>query len=443
MKGYSRREFIKNASLTTAGVALGASALSAKSYSRILGANDRVNFAVAGLHGRGNAHISAISACENAMVTHICDVDQRELDRVQPVVAQLYGSTPKTEKDLRKLVEMKEVDAITIATPEHLQTPFALYGLKAGKHVYLEKPGSHNPGEGELLVKAQQKYGKLIQFGDQQRSSIHSIDAIQKIRDGVIGKVYFGKAWYSNDRKSIGYGKHVPVPDYLDWELWQGPAPRRPYRDNVHPYNWHWFWNWGTGETLNNAIHEVDICLWALDVKLPEKVSALGGRYHFEDDWEFYVTLVTSFEYDDKMITWEGKSCSGKLYYGRGRGATIHGTEGTVLMDRDGYEIYDLENNKIAEYKKSEKDASTDVIGAGPLTNAHFQNFINGIVNSEKLHSPFREGNVSATMLHLSNIAWKFGRELHINQQTGHILNDAEAMTMWQREYEPGWEPKI
>ena len=168
-----------------------------------------MNFAVAGLHGRGNAHISAISACENAMVTHICDVDQRELDRVQPVVAQLYGSTPKTEKDLRKLVEMKEVDAITIATPEHLQTPFALYGLKAGKHVYLEKPGSHNPGEGELLVKAQQKYGKLIQFGDQQRSSIHSIDAIQKIRDGVIGKVYFGKAWYSNDRKSIGYGKHV------------------------------------------------------------------------------------------------------------------------------------------------------------------------------------------------------------------------------------------
>ena len=143
------------------------------------------------------------------------------------------------------------------------------------------------------------------------------------------------------------------------------------------------------------------------------------------------------------MITWEGKSCSGKLYYGRGRGATIHGTEGTVLMDRDGYEIYDLENNKIAEYKKSEKDASTDVIGAGPLTNAHFQNFINGIVKSEKLHSPFREGNVSATMLHLSNIAWKFGRELHINQQTGHILNDAEAMTMWQREYEPGWEPKI
>jgi predicted dehydrogenase len=442
-KTYSRREFLNKSSATVAGIALGATTFSANSYSRILGANDRVNFAVVGLHGRGNAHINAISACQNAMVTYICDVDQREIDRVVPIVQQNLGQAPKTEKDLRILLESKEVDAITIATPEHLQTPFAILGVKAGKHVYLEKPGSHNPAEGEMVVEAQKKYGKLIQFGDQQRSSVHSIEAIQKIRDGIIGRVYLGKAWYSNTRKSIGVGRKVPVPDYLDWELWQGPAPRRAYRDNVHPYNWHWFWHWGTGETLNNAIHEVDICRWALDVDLPKKVNAIGGRYHFKDDWEFYDTLVTTFEYDDKMIVWEGKSCQGKNYFGRGRGVTIHGTEGTLLMDRDGYEIYNLNDEKIFEYKKEETEGSMDVVGDGPITNAHFQNFIKGILMGEKLNSPIYVGNIAATMLHLSNIAWKFGRQLEIDPENGHIRKDKDAMSMWRREYEPGWEPKV
>jgi predicted dehydrogenase len=442
-KHYSRREFLKAASVTTAGAAFGATAFSAKSYSRILGANERVSFAVIGLHGRGNAHISALAACQNAMVTTICDVDRRELDRVAPNVQKSFGKTPVAEKDFRKVLESKEVDAITIATPEHLHAPMAIAGVQAGKHVYLEKPGSHNPAEGEMLIKAQEKTGKLIQFGDQQRSSTHTIEAMQKIREGVIGRVYFGKAWYSNTRASIGTGKQVPVPDYLDWELWQGPAPRRPYKDNVHPYNWHWFWHWGTGETLNNAIHEVDLCLWALDVKFPRKISAAGGRYHFKDDWEFYDTLVTSFEYDDKLITWEGKSCQGMKYFGRGRGVSIHGTEGTIVMDRDGYEIYNLEDKKVFAFEAPVKDGSMDVIGAGPMTNAHFQNLINAIRTGEKLHSPIREGNVSATILHLSNIAWKFGGQLNIDPKTAHIVNDAEAMGMWRREYEPGWEPKV
>ena len=155
-------------------------------------------------------------------------------------------------------------------------------------------------------------------MGNQQRSSAHTIEIIGKIREGLIGRPYFGKAWYSNTRKAIGVGKAVPVPPELDWDLWQGPAPRRPYKDNIHPYNWHWFWHWGTGETLNNGTHEVDVCRWALGVDYPKRVSASGGRYHFKDDWEFYDTLVTSFEYDDKMITWEGICCQGKQYYGRG-----------------------------------------------------------------------------------------------------------------------------
>ncbi|UCH10936.1 MAG: Gfo/Idh/MocA family oxidoreductase [Fidelibacterota bacterium] len=442
-KQYSRQEFLETTSLAAAGITLGTTALTSKSYGRIIGANDRINFAVAGVRSRGGSHISAIASCENAAVTHICDVDTRYAEKASLQVEELFGHVPASEKDIRKLLEVKDIDAITIATPEHWHAPMAIMALKAGKHVYVEKPPSHNPAEGELLVEAQQKYGKLVQMGNQQRSAAHMPEIMGKIREGVIGRAYFGKAWYSNDRDSIGIGKKVPVPEYLDWELWQGPAPRRPYKDNVHPYNWHWFWHWGTGETLNNGTHEVDLCLWALDVKLPLRVSASGGRYHFKDDWEFYDTLVTSFEYEDKMITWEGKSCNRKSYYGRGRGVTIHGTEGTLLMDGNGYEIYDNNDEKIFEYAKEVTDDTLDVRGGGQTTDRHFQNFIDAIRKGDRLNSPIAEGNISITMLQLSNIAWKVGRVLHLDPTNGHILKDRKAMKMWDREYEPGWELEV
>lgn len=443
-KKITRRKFIKNSSMTSLGVTLGMAGLSAKSYSRILGSNDRVNFAVIGVRSRGATHVDSLMVCQNSNLTHICDVDKRYLDASAAQIKEKYNQTPELEKDFRKLLEKKEIDALTIATPEHWHAPMAIMGLQAGKHVYLEKPSSHNPAEGEMLLKAQKKYKPLIQMGNQQRSSVHTKEAIQKIHDGIIGKAYMGKAWYNNSRQSIGVGKTVPVPKYLDWELWQGPAPRREYKDNLHPYNWHWFWHWGTGETLNNATHEVDLCLWALKVKLPNKISASGGRYNFNDDWEFYDTLVTSFEYDDKMITWEGKSCNNMNYYGRGRGATIHGTNGTVLIDRNGYEIYNNENVKTFEFVKPVKDETTGLSGGGPMTDRHFQNFINAIVQNEKLDSPIEEGQVSVTMLLLSNIAWKTGQVLEINPANGHILNNKNAMEkMWAREYEPGWEPTV
>ena len=242
------------------------------------------------------------------------------------VCSKEMGEAPVTDKDFRSILEQKDVDAITIATPDHWHTPMAIAGLQAGKHVYVEKPCSHNPAEGEMLVQAQQKYRKLVQMGTQQRSSPHTIEIVEKIHEGIIGRPYFAKAWYCNVRKSIGTGKEVPVPPQLDWDLWQGPAPRRPYKDNVQPYNWHWFRIYGTGETLNNGTHEVDVCRWALGVDYPKLVTASGGRYHFKDDWQFYDTLVTSFEYEDSMISWEGKSCQGMKYYGRDRGSTIMGT---------------------------------------------------------------------------------------------------------------------
>ncbi len=332
---------------------------------------------------------------------------------------------------------------ITIATPEHWHAPMAIMGLQAGKHVYVEKPCSHNPLEGELLVQAQKKYGKFVQMGNQQRSSDHTIEIIGKIKAGLIGRPYFGKAWYSNTRKSIGVGKPVPVPEYLDWELWQGPAPRKAYKDNIHPYNWHWFWHWGTGETLNNGTHEVDVCRWALGVDYPNSITSSGGRYHFKDDWEFYDTLVTSYEYDDKMITWEGYCCHGKKYFGRDRGAIILGTEGSVLIDRGGYQVFNLNDKMLNEFKAEKSASSQDLLSIDSMTTKHFENLINAIRDGEKLRAPVAEANISVTMLQLSNVAWKMNRALHLDKSTGHILNDPKAMKMWGREYEKGWEPKI
>jgi predicted dehydrogenase len=264
-----------------------------------------------------------------------------------------------------------------------------------------------------------------------------------RIKEGLIGRPYFGKGWYSNTRKSIGVGTTVPVPEYLDWDLWQGPAPRKPYKDNIHPYNWHWFWHWGTGETLNNGTHEVDLCRWALGVGYPSRVTASGGRYHFTDDWEFYDTLVTSFEYDGKLITWEGMSCNGKQYYGRGRGVTIHGTEGTVLLDRDGYEVYSLDDKLLDRFRAEAKTSTADLLSMDAMTDLHVRNLINGIREGEALRSPIAEGNISVTMLQLSNVAWKVGRTLTLETAGGHPTGDPAAESMWRREYEPGWELKI
>ncbi|HEY4843004.1 MAG TPA: Gfo/Idh/MocA family oxidoreductase [Terriglobales bacterium] len=437
----TRREFLDALAVGTAGLAVGTTA---KSYSQILGSNDRLNFAVIGLNGRAYAHLASLKANKKAArISHVCDVDTTILEKFADHTQQEMDETPVSEKDFRRILEVKNVDAITIATPEHWHTPMAIAALQSGKHVYVEKPCSHNPAEGEMLVQAQQKYRKLVQLGTQQRSSPHTIEIVEKIHDGVIGRPYFAKAWYSNTRKSIGVGREIPVPPQLDWDLWQGPAPRRPYRDNVHPYNWHWFKIYGTGESLNNGTHEVDVCRWALGVDYPQRVTSSGGRYHFKDDWQFYDTLVTGFEYEDKMISWEGKSCQGMKFYGRDRGSTIMGTEGTALIDRGGYELYDLKGNKKSEVKAGIAASVADLVGRDSMTDAHFANFIAGIRKGEKLNAPINVGNISVTMLLLSNIAWEVQRELHLDSTSGRIQHDEDAMKMWSREYEKGWEPHV
>jgi predicted dehydrogenase len=440
-KLVTRREFIDTLAAGAAGLAI---ASTAKSYAQILGSNDRVNFAVIGLNSRAYAHLASLKANKaKARISHVCDVDSTILKRFADKTAAAMGEAPAAEKDFRNILQLKEVDAITIATPDHWHAPMAIAGVQAAKHVYVEKPCSHNPAEGALLVAVQKKYGKQVQMGNQRRSNPLVIEAVDKLRNGVIGTPYFSKGWYSNTRKSIGIGKEIPVPPQLDWDLWQGPAPRQSYKDNFHPYNWHWFRTWGTGETLNNGTHEIDVCRWALGVDYPQRITASGGRYAYKDDWQFYDTLVTSYDYGDKMISWEGKCCSGMKYYGRDRGSTVMGTTGSMLIDGGGYEIYDLKGNKTSEKSLEDAHASSDLVGSDSMTVAHFANFIAAIQKGDKLNSPVAIGNVAVTMLQLSNVAWETNRTLNLDTRDGKVLNDPEAMRLWDREYEKGWAPHL
>lgn len=435
----TRRKFVKTS-------IIGAAALSfpAASYARILGANERVNLGVAGLNSRGQAHIVAAAAVKNTAIAAFCDVDSRVFEKCQEILSKQGGASARTFVDVRKMLESKDIDAISIAAPDHWHAPMAIMAMQAGKHVYLEKPCSHNPQEGEWLIEAQRRTGKVLLVGNQQRSAPTSMEAVQDINEGIIGQAYYAKAWYSNTRGSIGKGSKTPVPAWLDWELWQGPAPRREYKDNWVHYHWHWFWHWGTGEISNNGLHEMDICRWALGAGFPVKTTSAGGRYHFQDDWEFYDTQNACFEFEGgKMINWEGRSCNGFHQHGRDRGAAIHGTEGSILLDRNSYAAYDKAGKLIKQVNERSYSATTDTVGIGGLDVYHFENFINGIRLEEKPHSPIEEAHKSTLLCHLGNIAQKLGRSLHTDPKNGRILNDDEAMSMWRREYEAGWEPKV
>ncbi|MGF1558954.1 MAG: Gfo/Idh/MocA family oxidoreductase [Flavobacteriaceae bacterium] len=440
----TRRNFIKKTTTGAAAVTLGGMVFPASAYANILGANDQINCAVIGINSRGKAHFLAIHKDANAKILYSCDVDDNILQEHNAWCQKNIGYIPKVEKDFRKVLADKDVDAVFIATPEHWHAPMAIMAMQAGKHVYVEKPCSHNPHENVLLVEAQKKYGKKVQMGNQQRSAETSIMAIEDIKKGIIGDVYKGEAYYSNNRGSIGKGQPIEVPKTLDWELWQGPAIRSAYKDNIHPYNWHWFRNWGTGEIHNNGTHEIDICRWALGVDLPESVTSFGGKYTFDDDWEFVDNQQVTYQFaDDKFITWTGHSRGIMKPERPGRGITIYGSKGSIQLDRNFYKLYDLDGNPIKfEFEKS-ASATTNTRGEGQLDVNHVGNFFAAIREDQSLNADIRDGSISTMLCHLGNMAQDAGETLKIDSKTGKVLNNEKAMQGWKREYAAGWEPKL
>lgn len=417
-------------------------AMSARSYARIKGANDRLRVAVAGVNGRGQPHMSAFSKLPNVEVTHFVDVDSAVLAKRVAEFAAKGHRAPKTERDYRRLLDRKVVDIVTVATPDHWHAKLGIDAMDAGHHVYLEKPIGMAPAEGEALVSAQQRTGRILQVGNQQRSSAETQQLAALIKAGELGDMYEAQTWYANDRSSIGKGQEIAPPANLDWDLWQGPRPRGPYRSNLVHYNWHWFWKYGTGEICNNAMHELDVARWLMRLAYPEKVSARGSRRFFQDDdWEMYDTLALDLSYSDgRVIRWDGSSCNGIRRFGRGRGVLLYGTKGSAIVDRNGFELFDLSGNSVRTVKAAAASATTNTVGEGALDFLHTGNFVDVIRGSAPaLASPIREGHISTTLCHLGNIAYRTNSILSVDTATGKP-SGTEAMKLWSVDYEPGWE---
>jgi predicted dehydrogenase len=442
----TRRDFIKKTSVGAAGLLFTGIGLSAKSYANILGSNDRINVAIIGAGRRLGAFYEPISMpSANARLLYLCDVMKSQREKAAEAFAKHIDYKPTLENDIRRVLQDRDVDVVINATPDHWHTPGAIMAVQAGKHVYVEKPGSHNAREGELLAQSPARYGKLIQLGNQQRSALESIEIVNQIHNGVIGNPYKAVSFYSNNRGPSPVPKVAPVPEGLDWELFQGPAPRQEYMHDTWDYHWHWYgWKYGTAEMGNNAIHELDIARWAMQVDYPERVSVEADKRHFSDDgWTMYDTMMATYIYPgNKVIQWDGKSRNAYNTYGSDRGTIIFGTEGTVFVNREGYKLYDRAGKIIHENMGQGSEGGTQLGGGGDMSTRHVVNFFEAIRGKEKLNSPVEETMKSTHMCHLANLSYRLKKDLVLDPKTGRS-NDREVRKNWSREYQPGWEPKI
>ena len=398
--------------------------------------NDTVRVACVGVRGRGRSHMNAYNRMDNVEIAAICDIDESVLNAQVASVEKAKGKRPAAFTDLRKLLEDKSIDAISIATPNHHHTLQTVWACQAGKDVYVEKPCSHDMFEARQIVAAAQKYNRIVQHGTQQRSSVGRV-VVQRIHEGLIGDVYMARGLCFKRRDTIGRKPVEPVPAGVHYDLWLGPAPEHAFTQNRFHYNWHWFWDYGNGDLGNQGIHQVDMARWGLGVKYPTKVSAIGGHFMFDDDQETPNTLTATYEFDEggvkKMMVFEVRHWITNHEAGLDEPRPGN-TVGTIFYGSKGY---------IAT---SEEDESkyTSFIGReqtpGPadhIVGNNWANFID-VVRSRKqadLFAPIDEGAISTTLVHLANISYLLGRTLHFDPVSYSCKGDAEANRMFRREY--------
>ena len=425
-----RRAFLQRVAVGTAAAAVPGQAFAA---------GETIVVAVMGANTRGRQLIDDIVRVPGMEIGAIVDVDEKIAAATAKKLEDLGRRAPTIGRDIRRTVADKGIDAVVIAAPNHWHGPAAILAAAHGKHVYCEKPASHTPREGELMIEARRKHGVVMQIGTQRRSVAAVREAIELVRGGRIGRVLHARGWYVNRRPSIGRGQKVPVPASLDWELWQGPAPDRNYLDNITPYNWHWRWHWGGGELANNGPHFLDICRWGLGVDYPVQVTAMGGRFRYDDDQETPDTLDAVFDFGGRTILWETTSWTSRGRNGQGTGAEFLGETGSIVVDfRGGYEIFDERNKPIP----NDRDAA-ERLRATEIPAPHMANFAACIRDGGVPNADVEEGHKSTLLCHLGNIAYRTGQALECDPATGRPRNAPEADALWTRDYRPGWEPVV
>ena len=416
------------------------SAIAMASGMTALGANDRINVAVIGLRGRGRDHITSYATLPQARIAAVCDIDQAQIERAVAFTEKETGTKPqKTYQDIRKLLDDKDIDVVSIATCNHWHALATIWACQAGKDVYVEKPASHEIWEGRKMVEAARKYNRMVQVGMQSRTTQHKIQAMQMLREGVIGKVYLAKGLCFKRRPSIGHQPDGPVPAGVDYNIWLGPAPMRPFNPNRFHYNWHWFWDTGNGDIGNQGVHEMDICRWGLNKNaLPEVVVSDGGKYAYHDDQETPNTQLATFKYDDCELVFEVRGLltggEGNVNYAADNngcvGNLFYGSDGWMSVDLDGFQIYRGEDRKLAqEMKHVEPEEWT--------TTPHIENFLKAVRsrNHKDLTCDIEDGHLSAALVHMANISYRTGRKLHFDPKNERFVNDDEANSYLTRKY--------
>ncbi len=445
----NRREFLKSGVKAVAGLAaLGGVSLVTDS-ARVLGANDRVQVAVVGLHGQGFGHVQAYAKMSDVSIAALCDVDENVLRERLADIEKMGLPKPKTYIDYRKLLEDKSIDAVSIATPNHWHSLQGIWACQAGKDVYLEKPCSHNFWEGGQLVRAVNKYNRIVQHGTNARSGGAILEAVRKMREGLIGDIYLARGLCFKWRNTIGNAPQEPVPAGVHYDLWTGPAPLKPFTRNRYHYNWHWVWDTGNGDVGNQGIHQMDVARWGLGVKFPTKVSAIGGHFMFDDDQETPNTLNCAFEFklptgERRMLEFEVRhwisnheALIGDPSFGGGEipvalgnaaeprrskgpqisvGNTFYGSKGYVAMN--GYDAY---RSCLGE----EQEPGPHLAQGGN----NWANFIECVRSRKKedLNAPIEEGHISSALVHLANVSYRLGRTLHFDPATEQVIGDVDA----------------
>jgi len=442
----NRRDFIKTTAITGAGLAaLGGISFFPKPE-RIFGANDRVRIAVVGLHGQGRTHVKEYSQMPNVEIAALCDVDENVLRDRLADFKEMGIKEPKTFIDLRKLLEDKSIDAISIATPNYWHSLQAIWGCQAGKDVYCEKPMCHNMWEGQQLLRAVEKYDRIVQHGTNSRSGKAVIEAIQKMRGGMIGDVYMARGLCYKWRKSIGHAPEEAIPAGFHYDLWTGPAQMKPFTKNRYHYNWHWVWDTGNGDFGNQGIHELDVARWGLGVTYPTRVAAIGAHVMFDDDQTTPNVLNVAYEFDmpggkKRLLEFEVRhwisnheaEIGSRAFGGGDVPAALgnaaakkapEGSIGNIFYGSDGY----LAINGYDSYKSWQHEDQEP----GPHATAggnNWANFIDCVRSRKKenLNAPIAEGLISCTLLHLGNASYRVGRALKFDPEKREVIGDEEA----------------
>ena len=449
-KDMTRRTFLRT------GASAGLIGISSKILWGADAPSNRVRLCFCGVHerGRGKEPMKWSAGLPGVEVAYVCDPDRRAMDWAAETVRGIAGKAPEKVADFRRVLERKDVDALFAEVPDHWHAPMAWMTMAAGKDVYCEKPCTFTPSEGDILIGMQKKTGRVFQMGNQRRSSAAYRPAVDALRQGIIGEIKYGRCWYQNNRKPIGPRVPAPVPEWLDWDLWQGPAPRAAYQTNVVHYNWHWSFQYGTGEIANSAVHYVDVARWAMGLDMPNVVSAVGVSALGDPGWDWPGTQMLTMAFPgDKMITWEGvSSLPGKKPMDIYGGAMILGTRGSMYFHPHDYVIlYDAKGEVVKEWHPDDEEAETSK-ASGPnvagnlwkpkLDTRHIRNFVEAIRANDpsRVNSPVVDSVRSSLMTHLGNLSVRSGLTLHVDPETG-VPKEKEAMKYWSREYEPGWGP--